>query len=191
MKCLSIDIVTAITTDKPHRGDLKSYYLEVTSKKMVGVEQATYPRLVVGFCTLGAAALRYPSWDPSQHTPRARSWAYRTDDGTFRGSTGEVEKHDELPCEPGDTFGCGVDVEANTMWVTKNGERIETDFYKNARGRLFRMVRIFDVAEVETNFRAHFKKKEDDSTKNVAVKEVDVVELDDHAVVGAQEVVGS
>lgn len=44
LKCSSTDIPpTAISTDKPLRGDLKSYYFEVTSKKMDGVEQATYP----------------------------------------------------------------------------------------------------------------------------------------------------
>ncbi|EME42101.1 hypothetical protein DOTSEDRAFT_73017 [Dothistroma septosporum NZE10] len=170
LKCSS-PALAAISTDKPLRGDLKSYYFEVLSKKMEGVEQAPYPAIAIGFCTLGAAALRFPGWEPSQSAPHARSWAYHTDDGTFRASSGEVEERDELRCEPGDTFGCGVDLQANTMWITKNGEKIETDFFKNVRGRLFPVIGLLDIAEVETNFRAHFEERKVESDeKDVVAK---------------------
>lgn len=46
-----------------------------------------------------------------------------------------------------------MDFGTNTIWATKNGEKIETSFFQDVRGRLFPIMGFDQIdIEVDTNF---------------------------------------
>ena len=142
-----------ISADKPLPAGLERYYFEVTSRavEIEGVEVPEYPEMAVGFCTLGAGAIAFPGWPPASRAPSARSWAYHGDDGGMGDSAANFNEDEERRYKPGDTIGCGVDFNRNTMWFTKNGEKVDWEF-EEVRGRLFPLLGVAERVDVETNF---------------------------------------
>lgn len=141
-----------ISADKPIPPGLEKYYFEVTSKHMENVKQFECPEMAVGLCTFGASAINFPGWEPSARAPSARSWAYHGDVGGFGDSVG-FEQDKDLRYRPGDTIGCGVDLETDIMFFTLNGRKLAREF-RDVRGRLIPLLGVVDKLEVETNFGA-------------------------------------
>ncbi|KAL9083000.1 MAG: hypothetical protein Q9165_008696 [Trypethelium subeluteriae] len=142
-----------VSANKPLPAGLERYYFEVTSKKVEieGVEVPANPIMAIGFCTLGASAITFPGWPASSRAPSARSWAYHGDDGGLGDGMGRFEKDDDRMYAPGDTVGCGVDFNKNTMWFTKNGVKLDRGF-EDVSGRLFPLLGMEGRLDLETNF---------------------------------------
>ncbi|KAI9699589.1 MAG: hypothetical protein M1820_007088 [Bogoriella megaspora] len=140
-----------ISANRPLPAGLERFYFEVSSKKMESVEQLEYPEMAIGFCTIGATAFDFPGWPPTQRAPSARSWAYHGDDGGFGDGAGSFAEFEDAKYKPGDTVGAGVDFAKRKMWFTRNGEKMDTVF-EDVKGRLFPLVGVCDVLELETNF---------------------------------------
>ncbi|KAK1058562.1 hypothetical protein LTR74_013285 [Friedmanniomyces endolithicus] len=141
-----------ISTDKPLPAGLPEYYFEVTSKKMTGEKQAEYPMLAIGFCTLQGSAIDFPGWEPSSRAPSASSWGYHGDDGNLADSSiSEADTDVERRYKPGDTVGCGVNTDENSIWFTRNGKRLEKEL-KDVRGRLVPLLGLWGAVQLETNF---------------------------------------
>lgn len=158
-RCITYKLTTrtCLSTNLPLPAGHKTFYFEVTSQKAEDMDQVEYPEVAIGLCTLGASAIEFPGWPATEQAPRARSWAYHGDDGSFAASKGDSNEYH--PSEgrrfgPGDTVGCGIDFDSCTMWFTKNGEKLEgaEDVCKDVRGRLFPILGIYDNAQLETNF---------------------------------------
>jgi hypothetical protein len=141
-----------VSTDKPLPAGLDRYYFEVTSRKLTeDKEQPENPCMAVGFCTLGAQYYELPSWEPKRNFPSDRSWAYHGDDGGFyAGNTFSTHPFGE-PYGPGDTIGCGVDLETRKMWYTKNGKKCVYE-HEGVSGRLFPIIGLQVKVSLETNF---------------------------------------
>ncbi|KAM0706916.1 hypothetical protein Q7P35_006246 [Cladosporium inversicolor] len=115
-----------ISTDKPLPAGLDRYYFEVTSHKLAeDKQQPRNPFMGIGFCTLGAQYYEFPGCSPKRIFPLGRSWAYHGDDGGFYvWSDSSAQSLGEL-YGPGDTIGCGVDLETRKLWYTKNGKKCD------------------------------------------------------------------
>ncbi|KAH7070792.1 hypothetical protein BKA63DRAFT_84411 [Paraphoma chrysanthemicola] len=162
-----------ISTNKPLPAGLDSFYFEITSKPTTGDashdSHKDFPILAIGFCTIGGSAILFPGWPPRGAAPSARSWGYHADDGGFFESRCEEFEAvaTELPYGPGHTIGCGVDLTTQTMWFTRDGRRLESEF-KNVQGRLFPLLGLEDEVLLETNFTGPFlwnKSKEEGLSK--------------------------
>ena len=55
------------------------------------------------------------------------------------------------PYGPGDTVGCGVDLETRKIWFTKQGRKLEFE-HEGVKGRLFPILGLSDRVSLETNF---------------------------------------
>ncbi|KAH7082503.1 hypothetical protein FB567DRAFT_107375 [Paraphoma chrysanthemicola] len=150
-----------ISANKPLPAGLDSFYFEITSKPTTREtrhdSQKDFPVLAIGFCTIGGSAILFPGWPPRGAAPSARSWGYHADDGgLFDSHCEEFEAvATEVPYGPGHTIGCGVDLTTQTMWFTRDGRRLESEF-KNVQGRLFPLLGLEDEVLVETNFTGPF-----------------------------------
>jgi ankyrin repeat protein len=143
----------SISTDKPLPAGLDRYYYEVTLGDPPGEEQdgdADDPAVGVGFCTFGAQCYEFPGWPPKRNTPSGQSWAYHGDDGWFGAGSFAMQIYGE-PYGPGDTVGCGVDLETRKIWFTKQGRKLEFE-HEGVRGRLFPILGLSDRVSLETNF---------------------------------------
>jgi ankyrin repeat protein len=143
----------SISSDKPLPAGLDRYYYEVTLRDLPPEEQEDAPDYLffgIGFCTFGAQHYNFPGWSPKRNTPSGQSWAYHGDDGWFGAGTGATQDFGE-PYGPGHTVGCGVDLETQKIWFTKQGKKLEFE-HEGVRGRLFPVIGLSDRVDLETNF---------------------------------------
>ena len=144
---------SSVSTDKPLPAGLDRYYYEVTLRHLPGQEkeeQPGNPAVGIGFCTIGAQCYEFPGWPPKRNTPSGQSWAYHGDDGWFAAGSNPVKSYGE-PYGPGDTVGCGVDLETQKIWFTKQGRKLEFE-HEGVKGRLFPILGLSDRVSLETNF---------------------------------------
>jgi hypothetical protein len=141
-----------ISTDKPLPAGLDRYYFEVTSRNLTDdKDQPENPFMAIGFCTLGARYYDFPGWEPKRNFPSGRSWAYHGDDGAlYAGKSYSAQSYSE-PYGPGDTIGCGVDLDARKLWFTKNGKKCDYEL-EGVSGRLFPIIGLQGKVSLETNF---------------------------------------
>jgi ankyrin repeat protein len=142
-----------ISTDKPLPAGLDRYYYEVTLLDLPLEEQEEAPEFLffgVGFCTFGAQHYNFPGWSPKRNTPSGQSWAYHGDDGWFGAGAGATQDFGE-PYGPGDTVGCGVDLETRKVWFTKQGKKLDFE-HEGVGGRLFPIIGHSDRVSLQTNF---------------------------------------
>ena len=82
--------------------------------------------MAVGFCTSSAAQLiDFPGWSPKPVAPNIQTWAYHGDDGFFCAS--DRKKWPQAFGQhygPGDTVGCGLEMDAKEIFFTRNGVKI-------------------------------------------------------------------
>jgi hypothetical protein len=141
-----------LTTDKPLPAGLDRFYYEITLSACEDVEeQLDNPIFGIGFCTIGAPAYTFPGWEPKRSAPSGKSWAYHGDDGGLFANHGSNTIDQDEPYGPGDTVGCGVDLESGRIWFTRNGQRLQCE-HTNVTGRLFPIVGLKDAVSVRTNF---------------------------------------
>jgi ankyrin repeat protein len=113
-----------VLADHPVPAGLDSYYFEV---EMIEDQSNSddYPELAVGYCTSSANNLEFPGWR-NIRAPNSHSWAYHGDDGNFYSSTGYKSKGKFEKYGPPDTVGCGINYKSQSIFFTRNGQRIGT-----------------------------------------------------------------
>ena len=142
-----------MSTDRPLPAGLERYYFEIKSLDMPDIDyQPECAVTAIGFCTLGAASYDFPGWHSMRSAPSGKSWAYHGDDGgLFAGSStraiGAAERYGK-----GDVVGCGVDLAAQKIWFTKNGNMLAQG-HTDVSGRLFPVIGLWrDPVSLQTNF---------------------------------------
>ncbi len=140
-----------ISTDKPLPAGLDSFYYEVEILTPEEGDWWEFPILAVGFCTLGAHAYDFPGWAPKANFGAGQSWAYHADDGGFWANHTTKRKGRDESYGPGHTVGCGVDLERNVVWFTRDGKRLEFE-HTIVSGRLFPILGLEGNVCLRTNF---------------------------------------
>ncbi|ERF74527.1 hypothetical protein EPUS_08938 [Endocarpon pusillum Z07020] len=127
------DLRLSILADHPVPAGLSVYYYEIemldpeTGKShdtpTAGDEAMAI--IALGFCTSSAKLIEFPGWPPKPIAPNVQSWAYHGDDGGFYASDEkkwprQYGKH----YGPGDTVGCGLEVDSQRIFFTRNGVHI-------------------------------------------------------------------
>lgn len=107
----------------------KSFPDLIPDSKTAGDQTAEI--VAFGFCTSSANLIEFPGWPPKTSAPKIQSWAYHGDDGGIYASNGkkwpiQFDKH----YGPGDTAGCGLDVDAQRIFFTRNGVRIGKGLFR-------------------------------------------------------------
>jgi ankyrin repeat protein len=147
-----------ISTNRPLPAGLDRFYFEIGIENVSGDDGKTsHPALAVGFCTIGGSAISFPGWPPRGSAPSARSWGYHGNDGCLYESCNASgnEIASERPYGRWHVIGCGVDLTTQTIWFTRNGRRLASEF-QNVQGRLFPVLGLKDGVRVRTNFAAPF-----------------------------------
>lgn len=134
-----------IVSNKPLPPSMERFYYEITLERLEGDGE-----LAMGFCTLGAAPHRFPGWIPKTEYASALGWAYHSDDGGYYHANDAFVARDET-YGPGDTVGCGVNLETHKIWFTKNGKKLAHEF-GGVKGRLFPILGLNDTVTLKTNF---------------------------------------
>jgi ankyrin repeat protein/F0F1-type ATP synthase delta subunit len=166
-----------VSTDKPLPAGLETFYFEIMSVAMKDTEQYLHPEMGIGFCTLGGEAIQFPGWPARADAPSAKSWGYHGDDGGMYNTSGEDDSSDiARSYKPGDTVGCGVDLATRTIWFTKNGTKLDQTF-TNVQGRLFPLVGLSDVVQLQTNFTGPFMWKNGSETQETESEPAKTEEL--------------
>lgn len=159
--------VMCISANKPIPGGLDRYYYEITLKPLPewNYGEDEFPSFAMGFGNMSSGThFEFPGWGPLPRAPSARSWGYHADDGLLLyddGDDDDQEIETNLRYGPGQTVGCGVDLASHTMWFTHAGKKLENGF-SNIHGRLFPLIGIEHIIEVQTNFTGPFLWKEDE-----------------------------
>lgn len=152
-----------ISTDRPLPAGLEKFYFEITIESANGdiLDETSFPMLAVGFCTTGASAITFPGWPPRGTAPNARSWGYHGHDGGIYASTQETREGwmTGLRYRAGQTVGCGVNLATETMWFTRDGQRLDNEI-EGVHGRLFPVLGVKDEIVVNTNFKGPFSWQE-------------------------------
>jgi ankyrin repeat protein len=146
-----------LTSDRPLPAHLSKFYFEIRSVLAPEIKKdpKSFPIMAIGFCTLGAAGLEFPGWPPLNRTFSTRSWAYHGDDGGFFDGVAPRGMDHASPYQPGNTVGCGIDLEEGRMWFTLNGKRLDKEFL-GVGGRLFPVVGLEENVVLETRFTEPF-----------------------------------
>ena len=105
----------------------------------------------IGFCTFGAQYYEFPGWGPKRNFPSGRSWAYHGDDAGYHAGHDSSAQSFGEPYGPGDTIGCGVDLEKRKMWYTKNGKKCDYE-HEGVSGRLCPIIELQAKVSLRTNF---------------------------------------
>jgi ankyrin repeat protein len=153
-----------ISTNKPLPAGLDRFYFEIVIENVSGDDgEISHPVLAVGFCTIGGSAISFPGWPPRGSAPSARSWGYHGNDGCLYDSCNASgnEIASEIPYGGWHVIGCGVDLTTKTIWFTRNGRRLASEF-QDVQGRLFPVLGLKDGVRVETNFAGPFMWHESD-----------------------------
>ncbi|KAG8526288.1 uncharacterized protein KY384_000281 [Bacidia gigantensis] len=111
------------------------------------------PEIAMGFATASAKLVEFPGWPPKPVAPNVQSWAYHADDGAICASNrkkwpSSFDKH----YGPGDTVGCGLEVEAKRIFFTRNGVRIDDHVFEDFNGRVFPIIGLSEKMKLRTNF---------------------------------------
>lgn len=123
-----------VCTDKPLPAGLDCFYYEVTSHALLGEEgQSTYPIMALGFCTFGAQSYQFPGWPPKYTMQSGQSWAYHGDDGFICAGTFDRPRFGDK-YGPGDTVGCGVNLETQKIWFTRSGRSLTSSIMASEGG---------------------------------------------------------
>lgn len=127
------------------------------------MDDSSFPEIAIGFCTNHGRGISFPGWPARSAAPGARSWGYYGHDGRVYAS--DQESRDGwmtgLRYREGHTVGCGVNLVTNTVWFTRNGQRLDTEI-KGVHGRLFPVLGLEDEVVVSTNFKGPFRWLEKD-----------------------------
>ncbi|KAK0719374.1 ankyrin repeat-containing domain protein [Lasiosphaeris hirsuta] len=157
-----------ISTDNPLPAGLDRYYFEVTLKKTSSSssnseDPATPPAprstIAIGFGTFGGPALTFPGCEHKRWAKYAVSCGYLSSGSMCKSPSYRSEPSPDQSYGPGDTVGCGVDLEGNTSWFALNGKKLVLEF-NGIQGRLYPLLGLHGSVEVETNFQGPFKWEE-------------------------------
>lgn len=103
-------------TKEPISPEASDFYFEV---KIIYLPKNRV--FMMGYCREEISEDQSPGWEPG-------SWAYHTDDGgLYEGNGWPVIRDSEHICETGDVIRCGVNFKTGKGYVTRNGDRLDSD----------------------------------------------------------------
>ncbi|KAK0616712.1 hypothetical protein B0T14DRAFT_604938 [Immersiella caudata] len=156
-----------ISTDNPLPAGLNRFYFEVAIKEpsssSSGTEgPAASSTVAIGLGTFGGAGITFPGQEHKRWAYHAVSCGYLSSGSMCKSPSYRSEARKDQVYGPGDTVGCGVDLERNTCWFTLNGKKLVLEF-NGIQGRLYPLLGFQGRVKVgETNFQGPFKWKEGD-----------------------------
>ncbi|KAK4451014.1 hypothetical protein QBC34DRAFT_459512 [Podospora aff. communis PSN243] len=158
-----------ISTDNPLPARLSRFYFEITLKEPSSASSSTDSEdlpasstVAIGFGTFGGGAITFPGHEYKRMASHAVSCGYLSDGSMCKSPSYRSDAREDQRYGPGDTVGCGVDLDANTCWFTRNGKKLVLEF-SGMQGRLYPLLGMQGRVEVEqTNFQGPFKWEEGD-----------------------------
>jgi hypothetical protein len=89
-------------------------------------EVLTMHRVIgIGFCNFHISRrMKFPGWPLRRRG--LLSWAHHGDDGSFFTSSKQLPVARGKPWNVGDTVGCGIDYDTNTIFFTRQGVKLGT-----------------------------------------------------------------